>query len=72
MIPKPIYELLPIIYVVGGILAMVSVQSMTSFISGLAMGIAGLLVLSMRRNYRIAQAEKKLNRIPAVLNNIKH
>jgi hypothetical protein len=72
MIPKPIYEILPIIYVVGGILAMVSVQSMTSFISGLAMGVAGLLVLSMRRNYRSMQAKKNLNRIPAVLHNVKH
>ena len=68
MIPKPIYEMLPVIYVVGGIFAMMSVQSMTSFLSGLTMGIAGLLVLSMRRNYRSALAKKKLNRIPAVLN----
>ncbi|VAW93067.1 hypothetical protein MNBD_GAMMA22-609 [hydrothermal vent metagenome] len=52
MIPKPIYEVLPIIYVVGGILAMTTVQSMTSFISGLAIGIAGLIILALRRKYR--------------------
>ena len=72
MIPKPIYEILPVLYVVGGILAMTSVQSMTSFISGLAMGVAGLLVLSMRRNYRSAVTKKNLNRISAVHNNVKH
>jgi len=72
MIPKPIYEMLPVIYVVGGIFAMMYVQSMASFISGLVMGISGLLVLSMRRNYRSALAKKNLNRIPVVLNNVKH
>jgi len=72
MIPKPVYEMLPVLYVVGGIIAMVSVQSMTSFVSGLAMGISGLLVLTMRRNYRANLAKKKLNRIPAVLTNVKY
>jgi len=72
MIPKPIYEMLPVIYVVGGILAMISVQSMTSFISGLVMGISGLLVLTMRRNYRSSIAAEKQKKIPAVLNNVKH
>ncbi|MFV1983737.1 MAG: hypothetical protein ACC657_09385 [Thiohalomonadales bacterium] len=72
MIPKPVYEILPIIYVLGGILAMVSVQSLTSFISGLAMGISGLLVLTMRRDYRSNLTAKKRKHIPAVLNNVKH
>ena len=63
MIPKPIYEILPAIYVLGGILAMISVESLTSFISGLAMGIAGLLVLTMRRNHRLNVNKRKSHQI---------
>jgi len=72
MIPKPIYEILPVIYIVGGILAMISVQSMTSFISGLVMGVVGLLVLTMRRNYRSNESQKNKYQIPVVLKNVKH
>lgn len=72
MIPKPLYEILPILYVASGIVAMVSVQSVTSFISGLAMGIAGLLVLNMRSNYRSAKIRKRQNRITTVFHHVKH
>lgn len=63
MIPKPLYEILPAIYVVVGIAAMVTVESATSFISGLAIGIAGLLVLSMRRNHRLNKNKRKSHKI---------
>ena len=52
MLPKPVYELLPALYVLGGIAAMSTVESYLSFISGLLMGIAGVAVLLLRRNYR--------------------
>ncbi len=71
MIPKPLYESLPIIYVVSGIFAMTSFQTLTSFVSGLAIGMAGLMVLSMRRKYRNTKAKTNQN-ISAVLNNVKH
>ena len=52
MIPKSIYELLPILYVAGGIAAMTAVDSFMSYISGFLMGATGIMVLVMRRNYR--------------------
>ncbi len=72
MIPKPIYEILPIIYVVGGILAMTSVRSLTSFISGLAIGVAGLSILWMRRKYRLTSSTNNHRRVSSVLSNVKH
>ncbi len=55
MIPKPIYELLPYFYLTGGIAAMLLVDSFTSFISGLLMSITAVLILLMRRNYRLSK-----------------
>ncbi len=72
MIPKPIYETLPIIYIVGGILAMTSVQSITSFASGLAIGVAGLWILCQRRTYRLTSNTKNHRRVSSVLSNVKH
>ena len=50
--PKPIYESLPILYVVGGVAAMSTVDSFMSFISGILLGSSGVMILYLRRNYR--------------------
>ena len=50
--PKPIYESLPIIYVIGGIAAISTVDSFMSFISGILLGCSGVMIMCLRRNYR--------------------
>lgn len=50
--PKPIYESLPVLYVVGGIAAMSTVDSFMSFISGILLGASGVMIMYLRRNYR--------------------
>lgn len=53
--PKPIYESLPIIYVIGGIAAISSIDSFMSFISGILLGCSGVMIMCLRRNYRRAE-----------------
>lgn len=50
--PKPVYEILPALYVIGGIAAITTVDSFMSFISGMLLGCSGVLILLMRRDYR--------------------
>lgn len=50
--PKPIYEILPILYVIGGIAAISTVDSFMSFISGILLGSSGVMIMLLRRNYR--------------------
>ena len=50
--PKPIYESLPLLYVVGGVAAMSTVDSFMSFISGILLGASGVMIMFLRRNYR--------------------
>ncbi|MDH5369861.1 MAG: hypothetical protein OEW99_07540 [Gammaproteobacteria bacterium] len=50
--PKPIYESLPVLYVVGGVAAISTVDSFMSFISGILLGTSGVMILLIRRNHR--------------------
>ena len=50
--PKPIYEGLPVLYVVGGVAAISTVDSFMSFISGILLGSSGVMIMVLRRNYR--------------------
>ncbi|MCW8987020.1 MAG: hypothetical protein OQK75_05040 [Gammaproteobacteria bacterium] len=50
--PKPIYESLPILYVIGGVAAISTVDSFMSFISGILLGSSGVMILYLRRNFR--------------------
>lgn len=50
--PKPIYECLPILYVIGGIAAISTVDSFMSFISGILLGSSGVIIMCLRRDYR--------------------
>lgn len=50
--PKPIYESLPVLYVIGGVAAISTVDSFMSFISGILLGASGVIILFLRRNHR--------------------
>lgn len=50
--PKPIYESLPMLYVVGGVAAISTVDSFMSFISGVLLGSSGVMIMCLRRDYR--------------------
>lgn len=54
MTPKPVYELLPYLYVCAGIGALLYLDTVMAFVSGLLMSITGVVVLWLRRNYRQA------------------
>ena len=51
-IPKPLYESLPFLYVVGGIAAISTIDSFMSFISGILLGCSGVIIMCLRRDYR--------------------
>lgn len=50
--PKPIYESLPVLYVIGGVAAITTVDSFMSFISGVLLGCSGIVIMCLRREYR--------------------
>ncbi|MFP3873314.1 MAG: hypothetical protein ACLFQT_05290 [Thiohalophilus sp.] len=52
MIPKPLYELLPYFYLGVGFAAMLLLEGVMSFVSGLLMSMTGMLVLWLRRSHR--------------------
>ena len=53
--PKPIYESLPVLYVIGGVAAMSTVDSFMSFISGILLGYSGVMIMFLRRDFRRTQ-----------------
>ena len=59
--PKPIYESLPVLYVIGGIAAISTVDSFMSFISGILLGASGVMIMYLRRNYRHNENNDKEN-----------
>ena len=67
VIPKPVYETLPVLYVVAGIATIISTNDPVALGSGLLLAVAGLLILVIRRNYRAAQ-HTYTSYIPASVN----
>lgn len=57
VLPKPVYESIPALYVVTGIAAISAVDSFMSFISGVLMGGCGVVIMCLRRNYRVTQEQ---------------
>lgn len=51
-LPKLIYELYPVIYILIGIGAMSMNDSFIAYCSGLTLGLSGIIILLLRRNYR--------------------
>lgn len=58
-LPKPIYEALPLIYVVGGVSAAVWNDSAVGVLSGLALALAGIQVRSLRRRHRMLHEQQR-------------
>lgn len=61
MLPKPVYESIPVLYVISGIAAISAVDSFMTFISGILLGGSGIAIMCLRRNYRVCQT--RLNKI---------
>lgn len=56
VLPKPIYEALPYVYVGFGLLAMAMIESGVKFVPGALLIVAGLIVLNQRFSYRQEEA----------------
>lgn len=52
-LPKFLYEIYPILYILGGIAAMSLVDSYVSLLSGAVLCTGGIAIIFMRRNYRM-------------------
>ena len=52
MIPRPIYEALPHIYVAAGTLSALNLDPTGGKLSGALLAIAGVVIFKLRRNYR--------------------
>lgn len=52
MIPQPIYESLPYVYTLGGLVAVVGVESALGKLCGLLLITAGIVIYQTRRRYR--------------------
>ena len=58
MLPRQLYELLPFIYILTGILCAVLIDSTIVFISSMLLIVTGIFVLIMRRNFRRAISQR--------------
>ena len=55
-LPSPVYETLPALYLTGGIAAASTLDSTVATLSGTVLGLAGILIYSLRRKYRLKKA----------------
>lgn len=53
MVPKPLYELLPYVYMALGLLALISLESSWGKLSGLILIASGIVVHQLRARHRI-------------------
>lgn len=60
IMPKPVYESMPLLYVIGGVAAISTVDSFMSFISGILLGCSGVMIMIIRRNYRQANERESI------------
>ncbi len=56
VLPKPVYEALPYLYVSFGLLALAMIESGARFIPGAMLIVAGLIVLHLRFSARHEEA----------------
>jgi len=52
MIPKPIYELLPYVYIGGGLISLFGIESITGKLFGATLLTSGIIIQQMRVRYR--------------------
>lgn len=60
-LPKPVYESIPALYVLTGIIAISGIDSFMSFISGILMGGSGIAIMCLRRNHRIKRELEQIH-----------
>ena len=58
-LPKPIYEAMPLVYVVGGLSAAAWSDSVVGVLSGLALAVAGVQVRMMRKRHRLQHEQQR-------------
>ncbi|NIP73315.1 MAG: hypothetical protein GWO16_09940 [Gammaproteobacteria bacterium] len=58
MIPTPLYESLPVIYITAGIFTIAALGTLISVIPGTLLIMAGLMVLYMRSIYRSSRMRR--------------
>lgn len=54
-ISKPLYETIPLSYVIGGVICLNLSASTMAILSSLLLACTGVLILIIRRNYRSAR-----------------
>lgn len=54
-LPEPIYESLPVIYIVTGLISILTIEMPFSFISATLFACASWMVWRMRKHYRCKQ-----------------
>ncbi len=57
-LPEPLYRVLPILYIVAGVLAFIYLESVAASVSGMLLVTAGLLVLGWRFSARGRRREQ--------------
>lgn len=57
-LPKWVYELLPLLYFIGGMFAAGMSPNLMGTVSGLALAAAGIQIWSQRKRYRQLQASQ--------------
>jgi len=58
-LPKPMYEALPLVYVVGGLSAAAWSDGAVGALSGIALAVAGFQVRAMRKRHRMQHEQQR-------------
>lgn len=58
-LPKPLYEVLPAVYVAGGVGSVIWSENLVGIAAGLLLGAAGLHVWLVRKRYRSDQMQRR-------------
>ena len=62
MIPQPLYKLLPLLYVIPGVIVMMQIESTLAALSGILLVSAGVLVFMWRSSARNERERRERNR----------
>lgn len=58
-LPTPVYETLPALYITGGVAAASTIDSSIAMFSGTVLGLAGILIFSLRHKYRLKKSMRR-------------
>lgn len=62
LLPKPVYEILPALYIATGLVGIFIISSKLAVTAGLVLILIGGLIIVQRRNYRSAKQAINQNR----------